>query len=73
MYLSKRTRQNLFSNDMGYGGFKDLTRRITFDEILSNKVFDIAKNHKYDGYKGGLASNGYNCFDKKSSGSGIKS
>ena len=58
---------------MGYGGFKDLTRKTTFDEILSNKVFDIAKNHKYDGYKGGLASNGYNCFDKKSSGSGIKS
>ena len=41
---------------MAYGDFKDLTRRTTFDKILRDKEFNIAKNAKYDGYQCGLAS-----------------
>ena len=41
---------------MGYGDFKDLKRRTFSDNFLRDKVFNIAKNSKYDGYQGGLAS-----------------
>ena len=41
-------------------------------KILRDKAFNIAKNPKYDGYRGGLASMIYNFFDKKSTGSGVK-
>ena len=34
---------------MAYGDFKDLTRRTASDKILRDKVFNIAKNQKYDG------------------------
>ena len=49
---------------MAYGGFKDLTRRTTSNKILCNKVFDIPKNHKCDGYQGSLALMVYKYFDK---------
>ena len=39
---------------------------------MCDKAFNIAKNPKYDGYQSGLTSQLYNCFDKKSSRSGIK-
>ena len=41
---------------MAYGDFKDLTRRTTFDKILRDKAFNIAKNPKYDGYQRGFSS-----------------
>ena len=44
-----------FQHDMAYGDFKDLTKRITFDKILRDKAFNIAKNPKYNGYEKGLA------------------
>ena len=56
---------------MAYGDFKDLVRRTAPDKVLRNKVFNIAKNPKYDGYQRGLASMIYNIFDKKSKGSGV--
>ena len=62
-----------FQHDMAYGDFKDLTRRTASDKILRDKAFNIAKNPKYDGYQRGLASMVYKFFDKKTSGSGIKS
>ena len=40
---------------MAYGDFKNLTR----------KVFNTAKNPKYDGYQRGLASMVYKFFDNK--------
>ena len=45
-----------FQRDMAYGDFKDLERRTTSDKVLRDKVFNIAKNPKYDGYQRGLAS-----------------
>ena len=57
---------------MCYGDFKDLTRRTTSDKILRHKVFNIAKNPKYDGYLRGFSSIVYKFFDKKPSCMGIK-
>ena len=59
-----------FQHDMAYGDFKDLKRRRLPDKVLKDKAFDIAKNHKFDGFQRGLASMVYNVFDKKSKGSG---
>ena len=56
---------------MAYGEFKDLARRTASDKVLRDKVFNIAKNPKYDGYQRGLASMVYKFFDKKSKGSGV--
>ena len=54
---------------MTYGDFKDLARRTASYKVLRDKAFNIAKNPKYDGYQGGLASIVYKFFDKKTSGS----
>ena len=55
-----------FQHDMAYADFKDLARRAASDKVLREKVFNIAKNPKYDGYQRGLASIVYKFFDKKS-------
>ena len=57
---------------MAYGDFKDLTRRKASEKILCDKVFNSAKNPKYDEYQKGIASMVYKLFDKKTSDSGIK-
>ena len=56
---------------MAYGDFKDLTRRTTSNKVLRNKAFYIAKNPKYDGYQGGLASMVYKVFNKKLTCNGV--
>ena len=43
-----------FQHDMAYGDFKDLAKGKASDKVLRDKVFDIAKNPKYDGYQGEL-------------------
>ena len=60
-----------FQHDMAYGDFKNLKRRTAADNVLRDKVFNITKNPKYDGYQRGLASMVYKLFDKKTKGSGI--
>ena len=40
---------------------------------MRDKAFKIASNPKYDEYQGGLASVVYKFFDKRSTGSDIKS
>ena len=52
---------------MAYGDFKDLTRKTASDKILCNKAFNFARNPKYDGYQGRLASMIYKFFDEKTS------
>ena len=54
-----------FQHCMAYGDFKDLKRR-TADKVLTDKTFNIAKNHKYDGYQTGLTSMVYKFIDKTS-------
>lgn len=41
---------------MAYRGFKYLAERTTSDKVLRDKTFYIAKNTKYDGYQGEVAS-----------------
>ena len=60
-----------FQHYMTYGDFKDLVKRTASDKVWWDKVFNIAKNPKYDGYQRGLASMVYKFFDKKTVGSGI--
>ena len=51
---------------MAYGDFQDLARRTeASDKVLRDKVFNNAKNPKYNGYERGLASMVYKSFDKK--------
>ena len=72
----KETRDQLdkacFQHGMAYGDFKDLTRRIASDKILHDKIFNIAKCLKYDGYQRGLPSMIYKFFEEKNFGSVIK-
>ena len=39
---------------MAYGDFKNLARRTASDKLLRDKIFNIAKNPKYDGDQSGL-------------------
>ena len=45
-----------FQHDVAYGDFKDLAKRTATEKVLRNKVFNIAKDPKYDGYQRRLAS-----------------
>ena len=56
---------------MVYGGLKDLARRTAFDKVVRYRVFNIAKNPKYDVYQRSFSSKVYKFFDKTTSGSGI--
>ena len=57
---------------MAYGEFKDLNRRTAGDKVLRDKVFDIAKNPKYDGYQRGIALMVYEFFDENISNGTVK-
>ena len=50
---------------MTYGDFKDLTRRLAADKVLTDKAFNTAKDQKHDGYQRGLHSIVYNFLIKK--------
>ena len=51
---------------MAYEDFKFLSRRTASDKLLHDKIFNIAKNTKYDGgYQRRLASMVHSFFDKK--------
>ena len=41
---------------MAYGDFKDLAKRTASDKVIRNKVFNIAKNAKYNEHQRDLAS-----------------
>ena len=53
-----------FAHDAAYSDGKDLTKRTVADKILRDKVFNIAKDPKYDEYQRGIASMVYKFFDK---------
>ena len=38
-----------FQHDLAYGDFKYLAKRTAADKVLRDKVFNIAKDPKYDG------------------------
>ena len=54
-----------FQHDMAYQDFKELTWREAADKVLSDKIFNIAKNPKYDRYQSGLASMVYKFLLKR--------
>ena len=57
---------------MAHGDFKGIPRRTAADKVLHDKVFNIAKNPKYDGYQRSLASMVHKFFDKKIRGGAVK-
>ena len=57
--------RDCFQHDMAYGDFKDSNKRTTAEKLLHNKVYNIAKNPKSDGYQRGLDSMVYQFFIKK--------
>ena len=61
-----------FQHDIAYGDFKDLNRKTFANKLLHDKAFNIAKDPKYEGYEGELASIVYIFFDKKTPVSCIK-
>ena len=60
-----------FQHDMVNEYFKDLPRTTASDKVLRHKVFNIARNPKYDRYQRGLSEMVYKFLDKKSSGGAI--
>ena len=48
--------KSCFQHYMTNGYFKDLAKRTASDKVLTDKVFNIAKNLKDEGYHRGLAS-----------------
>ena len=57
---------------MAYEIFKDLNTRTASHNVLRDKLFNTAKNPKYEEYQRGLPSEVYFFFDKKSSGGTVK-
>ena len=58
---------------MSYGDFKDSNRRTFADKVLRDRVFNIARDPKYDGYQDDNSLQWFITFlIKKTSGSGIK-
>ena len=51
---------------MAYGGFTHLAKRTASDKFLRDKVFNTAKNPKYDGYQRDFVCVVYKIFDNKS-------
>ena len=71
IFTKNELEKTCFQHDMVYDDFKDLKRGTGFDKVLRDKVFNIAKSPKFDGYQRGLSSMVYKFFDKKSAGSGV--
>ena len=65
----------IYKNELDKGCFQhDMLMeilKISSDNVLGDKAFNIAKNLRYNGYQRGLASMGYKFFDKKSKGGGV--
>ena len=62
-----------FAHDAAYSDFKDIRNRTAAEKILRDKAYKIAKDPKYYGSQRDLASMIYNFFDRKTTGSGVKS
>ena len=54
-----------FAHDAAYSDSKDLAKKATWDKILTDRAYEIARNHKYHGYQRALASMIYKIFDEK--------
>ena len=62
-----------FQLDMTYADFKYLPSKTASDKELLDKLFNIAKKQKYDGYRKGLALMVYKCFYEKTPDVAVKS
>ena len=51
-----RNSKACFAHDEAYSDSKDLVKRTISYRILKNTAYEIARNHKFDGYQRALAS-----------------
>ena len=58
---------------MAYGDFKNLPRKTAVDKVLRDEGFNITRGTSYHKYQRALTSIIYKFFDKKPSGSSVKS
>ena len=54
-----------FAHDAAYSDSKDLAKEAIWDKILTDRAYEIARNHIYHGYQRALASMIYKIFDEK--------
>ena len=54
-----------FAHDAAYSDSRNLAKRTISDKILKDKANEIARNRKYDGNEGAIASMVYKVFDKR--------
>ena len=52
--------QACVTHDAACSDSKDLVKRTISDKILKERVYEIARNRKYDGYQRAVASMVYN-------------
>ena len=57
---------------MAYRDLKNLNRKTAADKVLRDKIFNIAKNPKYDRYQHGFAAMFHEYFDEKTSGRTVR-
>ena len=55
----------MFAHDGSYSDCKNVENRTISDKILKDRVYENAKNCKYDGCQGALASMVYKFFGKE--------
>ena len=65
LYINELNKAS-FAHDEVYSDSKDLAKRTISDKIFKERVYEIARNHKYDSYQRALASMVFKSFDKKS-------
>ena len=65
------TQINLVFNMVWHMGILKIQQESASDKVLRDKVFNIAKNPKYDKYQRGLSSTVYKFFGKMSAGTGV--
>ena len=57
--------KSCFAHDAAHSDSEDLGERTSWDKILKDSAYEIARNHKYDGDQRTLASMVYKFFDKR--------
>ena len=67
---SNKLGNDFFAHNAAYFDSKDIARRTNSDKILKDRGYEIARNGKYDGYQGTLASMVFKFFDKET-GAGV--
>ena len=70
LYKNKLDKVGFVHDAAYYSDSKDLDKKTISDKILKDRAYDIARNHKYDGYERAFARMVYK-FSERKTGSGL--